>query len=88
MVKKRKVLVTKKVSSTRTFKVSKNALLVNKNLLKGQKLLKHFPGFGNSYGTGTRFNLELQVEGACFLSVHILKIADVFYNKKESSSSF
>ena len=74
--------------TTQTFNVSKNALLVNKNLLKGRKLRKHFPGFGNSYGTVKRFNLELQVEGACFLSVLILKQADVFYNNKESSSLF
>ena len=77
------------MSSTRTFfEGSKNALLVNTNLLKGRKLLQHFPGFGNSYGTVKRFNLDLQVEGACFLSVHILKLADVFYNNKESSSLF
>ena len=31
---------------------------MNKNLLKGQKLLRHFPGFGNYYGTVKRFNLE------------------------------
>jgi hypothetical protein len=31
---------------------------VNKNLLKGQQLLRHFPGFGNYYGTVKRFNLE------------------------------
>ncbi len=30
----------KEASSTRNFKVSKNALLVNKNLLKGLKLLR------------------------------------------------
>jgi hypothetical protein len=58
VVKKRQVLGTKKASLTRNFKVSKNALLVNKNLLKGQKLLRHFPGFGNYYGTVKRFNLE------------------------------
>jgi len=58
VVKKRQVLGTKTASSTRNFKVSKNALLVNKNLLKGQQLLRHFPGFGNYYGTVKRFNLE------------------------------
>ena len=58
VVKKRQVLGTQAASSTRNFKVSKNALLVNKNLLKGQKLLRHFPGFGNYYGTVKRFNLE------------------------------
>jgi hypothetical protein len=57
-VKKRQVLGTQAVSSTWNFKVSKNALLVNKNLLKGQKLLRHFPGFGNYFGTVKRFNLE------------------------------
>ena len=31
---------------------------MNKNLLKGQKLLRHFPGFGNYFGTVKRFNLE------------------------------
>ena len=58
VVKKRQVLGTQAASSTRNFKVSKNALLVNKNLLKGQKLLRHFPGFRNYYGTVKRFNLE------------------------------
>jgi hypothetical protein len=47
VVKKRQVLGTQAASSTRNFKVSKNALLVNKNLLKGQKLLRHFPVFGS-----------------------------------------
>ena len=47
VVKRRQVLGTKKTSLTRNVKVSKNDLLVNKNLLKGQKLLSHFPGFGN-----------------------------------------
>ena len=57
-MKRRQVLGIKTASSTRNFKVSKNALLVNKNLLKGQQLLRHFPGFGNYYGTVKRFNLE------------------------------
>jgi hypothetical protein len=55
---KRQVLGTQAASSTRNFKVSKNALLANKNLLKGQQLLRLFPGFGNYYGTVKRFNLE------------------------------
>lgn len=58
-----KALVAKKASkgtlgSRTIFKVSKNALLVDKNLLKGQRLLRHFPGFGNFYGTVKRFNLD------------------------------
>ncbi len=57
-MKKRQVLGTQTTSSTRNFKVSKNALLVNKNLLKDQKLLRHFPDFGNYFGTVKRFNLE------------------------------
>jgi hypothetical protein len=31
---------------------------VNKNLLKGQQLLRHCPGLGDCYGTVNRFNLE------------------------------
>ena len=60
VVKKGQVLGTKTAlaSSTRNFKVSKNALLVDGNLLKGLKLLRHFPGFGNYFGTVKRFNLE------------------------------
>ena len=59
VVKRSQVLGTKKASSTRNSKVSTNALLVDKNLLKGQKLLKHFfPGVGNYYGTVERFNLD------------------------------
>ena len=58
VMKRRQVLGPKKASLTRNFRVSKNAFLVNKNLLKGQKLLRHFPGFGNYYGTVKRFNLE------------------------------
>jgi hypothetical protein len=58
VVKRRPVLETKTASSTRNFKVSKSALLVNKNLLKGQQLLRHCPGLGDCYGTVNRFNLE------------------------------
>jgi len=58
-----KALVAKKASkgtqgSRTIFKISKNTLFVDKNLLKGQRLLRHFPGFGNSYGTVKRFNLD------------------------------
>ena len=69
VVKKRQVLGTKKASLTRNFKVSKNALLVNKNLLKGQKLLRHFPGFGNYFGTVKRFSLEWSCYGR--MSLHV-----------------
>ena len=41
VVKRRQVLGTKKASSIRNFKVSKIVLLVDKNLFKGQKLLRH-----------------------------------------------
>jgi hypothetical protein len=58
-----KVLVTKKASkgmqgSRTIFKVSKNDLFVNKNLLKGQRLIRYFPDFGNFNDTVKRFNLD------------------------------
>jgi hypothetical protein len=46
---------------------------VNKNLLKGQKLLRHFPGLGNYYGTVKRFNLER--------NTHTLKFKDGYTEK-------
>ena len=63
----KKALVVKKTSkgtqgSRTIFKVfSKNTLLVDKNLLKGQRLLRYFPGFSNFYDTVKRFNLDCKV---------------------------
>ena len=73
-------LVTKKASkgtqgSRTIFKVSKNALFVNKNLLKGQRLLRHFPGFGNFYGTVKRFNLDRNTYTLKFTDGYIEEIA-------------
>ena len=52
-------IASKGTQGSRTiFKVSKNALLVDKSLLKGQRLIRHFPGFGNFYDTVKRFNLD------------------------------
>jgi hypothetical protein len=72
--------VTKKASketqgSRTIFKVSKNALFVNKNLLKGQRLLRHFPGFGNFYGTVKRFNLDRNTYTLKFTDGYIEEIA-------------
>ncbi len=40
------------------FKVSRTALLSNKLLLVGRRLLRYFPSVGNSYGTVKRYNLS------------------------------
>ena len=69
------MLVTKKVSSTRNFKVSKTDLLVNKSPLKSQKLLRHFPGVGNSYDTVKRLNLECNTYTLKFKDVYTEEIA-------------
>ncbi len=75
-----KALVTKKASkgtqgSRAIFKVSKNTLFVNKNLLKGQRLLRYFPDFGNFYGTVKRFNLDRNTYTLKFQDGYIEEIA-------------
>ena len=47
-----------KLNSNSSFKVSRTALLSNKLLLVGRRLLRYFPSVGNFYGTVKRYNLS------------------------------
>jgi hypothetical protein len=47
-----------KLNAYSNFKVSRTALLSNKLLLVGRRLLRYFPSVGNFYGTVKRYNLS------------------------------
>ena len=47
-----------KLNTNSSFKVSRTALLSNKLLLVGRRLLRYFPSVGNFYGTVKRYNLS------------------------------